>query len=278
MDAVVDPAAPLDPVDPAIVADPAPIAAEVVQPELQLETPPQPAPAAAERMIPVKTFQKVIAEVRGEKGEIATELEAARQRAADLQAIIDRMQADPAAPKAAPAAPAPQSQQQPQDFQAAVKAEAAKARLYEDTLAVRSAGQSEFTDFNETLSILTAVGATNDDFVSDLLAVDKAGAHKILDKLAKDPEKAASLVGLDSRRRIAELTRMADAPKSEVKPAAVEPAKPAAPAVSRAPAPKPQLSPLAPAAEIDPTTPDGNDKMDDKAWEAWYKAKYMKRA
>ena len=143
-------------------------------------------------------------------------------------------------------------------------------------MTVRNAGENEFKDFGETLGILNAIGATNDDFVSDLLAVDKAGAHKILDKLAKDPEKAASLVGMDSRRRIAELTRMADAPKTEVKPAAEVVPKPAA--ISRAPAPKPALSPLAAGPEVDPTTPEGNEKMSDAQFEKWYKDKYQRRA
>jgi hypothetical protein len=217
-------------------------------------------------------FQRVIAEVRQEKQQERTSREAAEQRVADLQAIIERMQADPnAAPPAKPAERAAPAS----DFQAAVKAQAAKDRLYEDTMTVRSAGEGEFPDFNQSLGILTAIGATSDDFVSDVLAVDKSGAHKILDKLAKDPEKAASLVGMDSRRRIAELTRMADAPKTEVKPA-VEAPKPAA--VSRAPTPAPRLAPLAAAPDVDPTTPEGNDKLDGEAWNKWYQSKYMKRA
>lgn len=68
------------------------------------------------------------------------------------------------------------------------------------------------------------------------------------------------------------------APAADVKPAP----KPAAaeapkPALSRAPAPKPAIAPHAAAPEVDPTTPEGNDKMDDKQWEAWYRAKYIKR-
>lgn len=249
-----------------------PVAEVVPEPVAEIEPEPEPVAEVQPEPVAKKTpwFQRVIAEVREERSQEKSLREAAEQRAADLQAILERMQSGAEKPEtvAKPAAPAAQT-----DFQAAVKAQAAKDRLYEDTAMVRSAGESEFKDFNETLGILNAIGATNDDFVSDLLAVDKAGAHKILDRLAKDPEKAASLVGMDSRRRIVELTRMAEVPKTEPKVEA-----PKAPAISKAPAPKPAISPLAAAPEVDPTTPEGNEKTSDKAWEAWYKNKYMKRA
>lgn len=273
-----DPAAP----EPEVV-----IAAEV-QPEAEVvaEVQPEPAAAAIEpEPAPVHGnrgqtpwFMREIPKLREEKQEERTGRLAAEQRAKDLEAIIERMQANPTAvPPPGPAVRQPAKQ--PDDFSAAVKAQAAHDRFIEDTLGVRQAGITKFPDFLESLRILEAVGVTSsDDFVADVLAVDKGTAHEIFDKLAKDPEKAASLVGMDSRRRIAELTRMADAPKPEPKPAVAEAPKPAAPAISRAPAPKPAVSPLAAAPDVDPTTPDGNDKMDDKAWEAWYKAKYMKRA
>lgn len=281
-----DPAAAvIDPVDTPQVADP-PAAAAVTDPvadpvvadpvaDPAAAADPAPAPAAPHGNAGKSPwYMKEIAQTREEKRQERSAREAAEQRAADLQAIIERMQsgADPAAPKPAPAAAAAPP---PQDFNAAVKAQAAKERLYEDTLTVRSAGETAFPDFGASLDILNAVGATSDDFVSDVLAVDKAGAHVIFDKLAKDPEKAASLVGMDSRRRIAELTRMAVAPKTEAKPAA-EP-KPAT-QISRAPAPKPAASPLGAGPEVDPTTPEGNEKMSDAEFERWYKGKYQKRA
>jgi len=267
-----EPAAPEpDVIEPVAEVVPEPVAEIPPEPEPVIE-PAKPEPLHGNKG-QTPWFQRVIAEVRQEKQQERTAREAAEQRAADLQAIIERMQGGEK-PEVVTKPPAT-SREAPQDFQAAVKAQAAKDRLYEDTMTVRSAGEGEFPDFNQSLGILTAIGATNDDFVSDVLAVDKAGAHKILDKLAKDPEKAASLVGMDSRRRIAELTRMADAPKTEVKPAAEAP-KPAA--ISRAPTPAPRLAPLAAAPEVDPTTPEGNEKMSDKQWESWYKSKYMRRA
>ena len=164
------------------------------------------------------------------------------------------------------------------DFQTAVKAQAAHDRLVEESTAVRDAGMAEFSDFGNSLDILSperGIGLTTDEFVAELLAVDKSVSHKILDKLAKDPEKAASMASMDSRRRIVELTRMADALKVEPKPI-VEAPKPAP--ISRAPAPKPAISPLAAAPEVDPTTPEGNDKMSDRQFEQWYKNKYLRRA
>jgi hypothetical protein len=85
---------------------------------------------------------------------------------------------------------------------------------------------------------------------------------------------------MDPRRRTVELTRMSmatAAPAADAKPAP----KPAPAAevkpLSRAPTPKPAIAPHAAAPEVDPTTPEGNEKMSDAQFEAWYKSKYMKR-
>lgn len=239
------------------------------EPELILETP-APEPIKAEPHDD-KVFRRVIAEVREEKRQERTLREAAEQRAADLQAILERMQNGEKPESVTRAGPikAPET-----DFQAAVKAQVAMDRLYEDSSAVKSAGMSAFPDFGESLAKLNDVNVMSNDFVADLLAVDKDGAHIIIDKLARNLEKATSLASMDSRRRIVELTRMAEAPKAEPKPA--EAPKPAA--ISKAPAPKPAISPLAAAPEIDPTTAEGNEKMSDRQFEQWYKSKYQKRA
>lgn len=147
-----------------------------------------------------------------------------------------------------------------------------------DVDAMRQEGLKSYgAQFMEAIQALNAVGAANDDFVAQVLAVDKANAHSLINGLAHDLEKAASLVRMDPARRIAELTRMSMAqaaatPKTEAKPAP-EPK----PALSRAPAPKPSIAPLAAAPEVDPTTPEGNDKMSDRQFEDWYKSKYIKR-
>ena len=174
--------------------------------------------------------------------------QAAEQRAADAEALAARLQAGKDPPAADPARPVPPSPASP-DFNTAVQREAQRQRLAEDSSAVRDAGLREFGgDFGQSLSILTAIGATNDEMVLDLLAVDKPNAHKILANLAKDPEKAASLVGMDSRRRIAELTRMADAIAAPAKTDGTPAPKPgAAPAkgISKAPPPPPPVDPSA---------------------------------
>ncbi len=158
----------------------------------------------------------------------------AERRAAEAEALAARLQAgkDPTV--------TPQSAGKT-FTQAEIRAEAERLRFHEDTVAVRDAGLGQFgQSFNETLSVLNAVGATNDDFVSDVLAVDKAGAHVLLDRLAKDPEKAVALAGMTSRQRIAELTRMSVA-KTESEPKPTVPAK----AVSKAPPPAPKIEPSA---------------------------------
>ena len=239
-------------------------------------------------MVPLRILQERVGEETNKRQAFEQRATQAEQRAADLQAILDRMQAErsadpanPTLPPRAQTAPTAQRQTAGPEFDAAVKAQAQHDRFVADTVDVRSAGEAKFPDFVDTLHILTAIGATTDEFLSDLLAVDKSGAHEILDKLAKDAEKAASLVRMEPRRRIAELTRMSDA----LKPAAADPAvvaaaaaKPAASPQSRAPAPKPIIVPQAAAPEVDPTTAEGNEKMSDAQFEQWYKGKYYKRA
>lgn len=237
------------------------------EPEVKADAAPEPTNSGH---VEERVFRKVIAEAREERRQERTLREAAEQRASDLQAILERMQAGDKTE--APVVKPTVTSKDP-EFAAAVKAQAARDRLYEDSNAVKLAGESEFKDFSDSLAKLNDVNVISDEFVSDLIAVDKAGAHRIIDRLAKDLEKATSLANMDSRRRIVELTRMAEAPKTEPKP--VEAPKPA---ISKAPAPKPAISPLAAAPEIDPTTAEGNEKMSDRQFEQWYKSKYQKRA
>jgi hypothetical protein len=258
--------------------EPAPTSEPVAEPVAEPAPESAPPTAAAltpapERMVSAKIFEKTAFELREDRRQANARAEAAEKRANDFQAIIERLQAgnpDPSAPSATPRTPAPAA---PTDFQAAVRAQSAADRLKEDSLAVLATGQQAFGDFGQSLSILTAVGALSDDIVSDLIAIDKTSAHIIIDKLAKDPEKAASLVTMDSRRRIAELTRMTVVPAAAPQPApAPAVAAPAAPAISRAPAPAPRVAPVAQAQDVDPTTPDGNEKMSDAQWEKWAKS------
>lgn len=271
-----DPAAG-DPVEPVAgdtsALQPEPVAGDAA-PEPEAAAPePVVAPKPEPRMVPLRVMQERIGEESAKRQQEADRAAAAERRAADAEEMIRRLQADPAAPKP-PAAAAPQGRTQ-DEFDAAVQRTAAIQRMGEDTVAVKNAGLAQFPDFNESLAMLNAIGLTNDaEIVLDILAVDKANAHVLIDKLAKDPERAAAFVTMNPRHRIAELTRMTTLAEAAKPAAAVEP-KPTQ--ISRAPAPRPSIAPQAGAPEVDPRTPDGNDKMDDSAWNAWYQKTYLKR-
>lgn len=253
------PAAQVD-APPVIVAD-APVV-EAAVPEAQDPPVDPPAPAApAEHGNKGKQpwFLQRISEETSKRVQTETELAAERRRADEATALLARLQADPAAPAVPPAGRHPVAlDPSSPEFRQAVQQEAARDRFFEDTTAVKNAGLQKFgAAFENTLNILTAVGVTTDDVVADILAVDKANAHILIDKLGQDPEKASALARMNSRTRIAELTRM-----SMGTPAAVEtkPAAPAVPAkqVSRAPAPPPPVEPSA-SKVVDWRTDDASD-------------------
>lgn len=244
--AVVDPPAIVDPpVDPALAADP----------------PADPTPEPARNQPPKWALDRISAET-AKREESDRQRDAAERRAADAEALAARLQAG-ANPDPAPR-PAPPAQ----NIDQMVNDRAQQIRLNEDSTAIKSAGLSEFgAAFGETLAILNAVGAVSDDIVLNMVAVDKANAHKILTTLAKDPEKAASFAKLDSRRQIAELTRMSDALKADPKPVIV-PA--VAPAVvpktgSKAPPPAPPVDPSA-SKTIDWRSDEASDDDFSKGW------------
>jgi hypothetical protein len=133
---------------------------------------------------------------------------------------------------AAPAQPAA-GQARPGDptFDAAVRAQAAQDRFVEDSQSILDAGQKDYPDFIESVNVVSALGGGSDEFVADLIAADKTGAHKMIHELAQDPAKVKRLVGMNSRARVAELARMAVAAAPAV------PAGGAGKQVSRVPAP-----------------------------------------
>lgn len=248
---------------------PEPVAEPEVVAEVTTEPTPEPTPEPrkAPSMVPLRVLQERV-------GEETSKRQQAERRATDLQAILDRMQRGDATP--APVAPA--SAPDDQDIEARVEARVTQREATKSIGAVIQAGRSEFTatEWNEKAEILGAVGAASPEFVMDVIAAAGANAHKVLFSLAQEPERAADLAAMDIRSRTAELTRMS---MSVDKPAVVtEPvAKPAA-SISKAPTPKPVIAPHAPVADVDPRTPAGNEKMDDKSWESWYRSTYMKRA
>lgn len=229
--------------------------------------PPQPEPIAADPPLePAPDSQPEPPKEHGNKGKSPWFLEriaqesararAAEEAAADLRERLARAETNPGNPPS----PAPQPPQRgTPDFNAAVQAEASRQRLYADTVDVKAAGIRQFgSTFNEALNTLNAVGATSDDFVSDIMAVDKANAHVLLTKLAADPDQASVLVGMNSKQRIAELTRLSMA--ATTPPADPAPKPPAPKTVSRAPAPPPPVQASA------KTVKDWRNADDDEEW------------
>lgn len=265
--------------DPAAsAADPAAATTATEQPAATPDPAPQPQPTG-ER---TPWFLGRIAEEQNKRREFETRAAEAERRARDAEEMLARLQRQPpAADPARPAAPAqPQPQQQPAtqaDFDTQVQRAASKQRLYEDSLAIKTAGMSQFgAAFAETLTVLNAVGAVSDDFVSDVLAVDRANAHVLLNSLAKDPEKAVLLAGMNSRQRTAELTRMSIAMTAPTAAAAtttapaVDPAKPKA--VSAAPAPRPPVE-----ASAGPAVQDWREIEDEATWSKKWDEQYLGR-
>jgi hypothetical protein len=285
-----------DPVDspapePVVAAADAPAAdPPAPQAELPLANP-APAPAP-QTMVPLRVLQQRVGEESNKRQAIERRATEAETKAANLQAIIDRLQAeraapDPAAdPARAPVHPAPRPApvEQP-DIAEAVRREVDSREVTRSINDVISKGVSEFTQaqWDEKSNILAALGAATPEFVQDVIAVDPANAHRIIFELANDPGKAADLASMNVRQRTAELTRMSMAEQAKNPPAAKVEA-PTAPAasktpVSRAPAPTAVTRTNADIGEVDPTTPEGNEKMSDQQFEKWYKDKYYaKRA
>jgi len=198
------------------------------------------APAAREptREAGKPWFLKRISEESQKVADANSRLAAAERRAAEAEALAERLQSGDDQSRQPPKTPANAN-----DFDARVRAEASRQRFLEDTVDVRNRGLEKFgTAFNDTLGILNAAGATSDDFVGDVLAVDKANAHALLTVIAEDPEKAVALAAMNSRQRIAELTRMSIASAAPRQESALAP-KPEPRRVSAAPAPAPRIEP-----------------------------------
>src|SRR5258707_7743306 len=194
----------------------------------------EPEPAAPRITIPDSVIGELTG-LRSAKRDLEAENARIRREAADARALAERLQrgngqTDPAT------APAPTPAPSQDQYQADVNRAAEMQRVMEDTVAIRNAGMIKFPDFQQTLNTLTALGVTSNlDIVMDILAVDRANAHVMLDSLAKDPEKAASIAQMTPRSRIAELTRMTTVTTAAPAPKAVaQPAAPAPKTVSRA--------------------------------------------
>lgn len=208
-----------------------------------------------------------IAEEAGKKRAAEARAEAAEREAKSAKELADRLQ-DPDKTKTTNTKIEPTK-----DFNTAVKEEADRLRFADETVIIRDAGRSEFKDFNDALRVLTAVNATNDEFIMDVMAVDKANAHKILHKLAQNPERASQLVDMTSRQRIAELTRMS---MTETKPATTVTTEVKTEKVSQAPKPRPTIEAVS--EETSDPLRDYEGKSTDEEFSAAWDAKYKKTA
>lgn len=187
-----------------------------------------------------------------------------RRKTEEFRSLVERLQADKETP-------AHQRREEVPDIQPLVQAEAKKIIFDNDCNDVANAWRSENPAFSDRLGILQAAGVmpakdgSNTDFLMDIIAIDKPNAHKILDSLASDPDRAIALSRMDSRRRVAELTRMTMADAVKPVPAAPKPA-----AISKVPAPKPVLEAIRAAEEV------AEDDMTDAQWSAWRKKQMAK--
>lgn len=193
----------------------------------------------------------VVGELRAKLRQSETERDALQRRAADAEALAERLAK--ANGNADPTPPAPAQRQTTQTDQSDVDRRAAEMNLQRDFRSISEAGVKTFgTGWDNAVRALDAYGVNSSDFVSDVMEIDREHTHEIMHALAQDGEKAVALAGMSRARRIKELTLMSAA-KSEPKPdpktePAADPAKavvPAAKGVSKAPAPAPRLEPSA---------------------------------
>ena len=252
---------------------------EVVADPVAVDPPPAPEPVADPIPAPVEPaktpwYMDRIAKEAARARENEERASAAEKRAQDAEALAARLRAQTGGegvPATAAATPAAETAAQ---RQAAIRQEAQTQRFYEDTLEVRRRGEAEFgPKFGEALNILGALGATTDDFIADVLAIDKSNAHALLDKLAKDPERAASLTSMTSRQRIAELTRMSITKTDDAGTSASAVVAPAPKTTSKAPPPAPVVTPSA-SKVIDWRT----DEASDDEFDAGFKEMMAKRS
>lgn len=242
-----------------VVETPAEVVAEAPVVETT-EEPPAPDAAPKEHGNKGKTpwYMERINEETNKRRQIEAQLEQERREKTEARALLERMQGGDK--------DAPRTREEPTDIDALVDARAEQKLFNSDCNAVAERGGLEIDGFNSKLDVLRSLGAINDEFLKDIFAVDKANAHKILDSLANEPERANLMIRMDSRKRIAELTRMNMA--ETVKPAVPAPRS----GVSRVPPPKPQIDAVG---DDLGATDLSNDKMSDAEWSKLWNKKYL---
>jgi len=232
-DAAVDSAAPVT-VPPSVIdSSPEPTAAPSPEPVVAPPAPASDLPPDVNPNAPKWALRRISDEAEGRRKAIERAEAAERERTEALALVESLRRQQPDTP-ASRFAPAPAAAPMPT---AEIERMAARMKLHEDSTEVLNRGMTTFGPaFQGSLAVLNAANVVNnDEFVADLIAVDRANAHVLLDRLAKEPERAATLAAMSSRQRIAELTRMSLQPAKD--------AKPVSPGVSKAPAPAPHVAP-----------------------------------
>lgn len=241
-----------------------PETAETENPEIEVHEPEAEAPVEKvhgnKGKIPWQTHR--INEETNKRRLLEEELAQTRRERAEALALLERQGGEkPAAKQGSPS---------DADIEARVEALASRKLFDADCGVVAQAWENEAKgDFKPRLDSLKEIGVLNEqnsDFLLDIFAVDKTNAHKILDSLAQNPDLAFDMTKMDSRRRIAALTRMTMTEKPAAAPAAPKPA-----AVSKVPAPKPVVHASSGVDEID------EEKMTDEEWSRWRKKEQAKK-
>jgi hypothetical protein len=238
----------------------------------------QPAPPPVEPPKPPKWMLDRITETTAKKQEAERRAEAAERRAAEAEALAQRLQTNPNPPSPEGRPNINQTPLPPVDMNL-VRQVANAERMAEARTDIIQKGYTEYggAKFDETARVLQATGCVTDDFIADVLAVDRANAHKLLSKIATDGENAVRLAQLDSRTRVTELTRMTMAQASTETAPVAAPKAPATPTkVSRAPAPPPPIEPSA-SKTIDWRSDEASDEEFTRGFEETMKKRSARR-
>lgn len=256
-------------VDPQLnLNEPAPVAPAVTTPPAATPTPGAPPDKPVNPNSPKWALDRIgVLTDRAQRAE--QQVQERDTELANARELLARLQANPQPPQnqpqPQPRAPIPFPQPQTNDDQR-IQAAAREQRFMEDINDARSKGFQEFgaEGFAGTINTLSAIGADN-DFLADVLAVDRLNAHKLFHQIAQKPEQAAALAKMNSRQRIAEITRIAMVDKSA-------PATPTPPKTSAAPEPRPASS------GVDALPNDSlGDDVDDATWSRNWDAKHNPR-
>ena len=192
---------------------------------------------------PKRKDEPLVAEItklRARLRENETVAETLRREAADARALAERLAKGEGGDGTAKAAHAPS-----QSLDDAEVDRRADYKLFlRDVASMRQQGEEAFGkgEFDGVVQNLAAYGADNDEFIRQVMAVDRSNAHVMLKDLADDPARAIGLVNMNPTQRIAELTRMSINSKAGKSVELAPVAKVAPKAISAAPKPAPAIS------------------------------------